>query len=67
MRRAPVNRYMSAESVLPWFRPGKDQSMGLLDHRDVVLIAGEDAYAYKGTDDLMRLHLRANRDGGCAR
>ena len=67
MRRALVNHYMSAESVLPWFPPGKGQPMGLLDHRDIVLIAGEDPYAYKGTADLMRPHLRADRDGGCAR
>src|SRR5262249_5201723 len=67
MRRALVNHYMSAESVLPWFPPGKGQPMGLLDHRDIVLVAGEDPYAYKGTADLMRPHVRADRAGGCAR
>lgn len=67
MRRALVNHYMSAESVLPWFPPDEGEPMGLLDHRDIVLIAGEDPYAYKGTADLMRPHLRADRDGGCAR
>jgi hypothetical protein len=42
MRRALVNHYMSAESLLPWFAPAEPQAMGRLDHRDIELVAGED-------------------------
>ena len=67
MRRALVNHYMSAESLLPWFAPEGPAAMGLLDHRDVELVAGEDPYAFAGTRDLMRPHIRPDGDGGCAR
>jgi phytanoyl-CoA hydroxylase len=67
MRRALVNHYMSAESLLPWFPPGSDQAMGTLDHRDVHLVAGKDPYAFRGTEDLMRPHVRPDGDGGCTR
>ncbi len=67
MRRALVNHYMSAESVLPWFPPRSNEAMGTLDHRDVLLVAGEDPYAFKGTADLMHPHVRPDGDGGCAR
>jgi phytanoyl-CoA hydroxylase len=67
MRRALVNHYMSAESLLPWFPPGPGEPMALLDHRDVLLVAGRDPYAHKGTVDLMRPHVRADREGGCLR
>jgi hypothetical protein len=33
--------------------------MGTLDHRDVLLVAGEDPYAAKGTVDVVRPRLRA--------
>jgi len=66
-RRALVNDYMSAESLLPWFPPGEDDTMGTLDHRDVHLVAGVDPYAHKGTADLMRPHVRPDGDGGCVR
>jgi phytanoyl-CoA hydroxylase len=59
MRRALVNHYMSATSLLPWFPPiGPDDSMATADHRDIVMIAGDDPYAAKGTPDLMRPFLR---------
>jgi phytanoyl-CoA hydroxylase len=67
MRRALVNHYMSAESLLPWFAPEQPEPMAMLDHRDVMLVAGEDPYAYKGTTHVMRPHVRADRDGGCLR
>jgi len=66
-RRALVNHYMSAESLLPWFPPGPDTAMGRHDHRDIVLIAGEDPYAFRGTEDIVRPHVRADGNGGCAR
>jgi phytanoyl-CoA hydroxylase len=66
-RRALVNHYMSAESLLPWFRPGEGEPMGTADHRDVLLVAGEDPYASKGTTDVMRPHVRPDGEGGCIR
>jgi phytanoyl-CoA hydroxylase len=67
MRRALVNHYMSAESLLPWFPPGPSEAMGTLDHRDIQLVAGEDPYAFKGTEELMHPHVRPDGDGGYAR
>jgi len=58
MRRALVHHYMSAESLLPWFPPGPADTMALLDHRDIQLIAGRDPYAARGTADIMRPHVR---------
>jgi ectoine hydroxylase-related dioxygenase (phytanoyl-CoA dioxygenase family) len=67
LRRALVNHYMSAESPLPWFLPPQGSTMGRADHRDVVLVAGTDPYAYKGTVDVMRPHVRPDGQGGCVR
>jgi phytanoyl-CoA hydroxylase len=67
MRRALVNHYMSAESLLPWFPPNQHESMGTADHRDVILVAGEDPYAFKGTSSVMRPHVRPDGQGGCIR
>jgi phytanoyl-CoA hydroxylase len=61
-RRALVNHYMSAESLLPWFPPRDGEPMGTLDHRDIVLVAGEDPYAAKGTVDVVRPRLRPEPD-----
>jgi phytanoyl-CoA hydroxylase len=44
-----------------------DGVMGLLDHRDIQLVAGEDPYACAGTVDVMRPHIRPDGDGGCLR
>lgn len=67
MRRALVNHYMSAESLLPWFPPAEDEPMGRLDHRDIVLIAGRDPHAWRGITDIVTPHIRPDGDGGCAR
>jgi phytanoyl-CoA hydroxylase len=67
MRRALVNHYMSAESLLPWFPPGPGDAMGLADHRDILLVAGRDPYRQSGTTDVMRPHLRPDGNGGCIR
>jgi phytanoyl-CoA hydroxylase len=58
---------MSAESLLPWFRPSSDEAMAMLDHRDICLVAGADPYAMNGTTDLMRPYVRPAGDGGCDR
>jgi phytanoyl-CoA hydroxylase len=66
-RRALANHYMSAESLLPWRAPEEGEWMAIADYRDVVLVAGQDPYAYKGTVDLSVTHTRPDRDGGCER
>jgi phytanoyl-CoA hydroxylase len=65
-RRALVHHYMSAESLLPWKEPEGDY-LGEFDYRDVVIVAGEDPYAWKGLRDLTRAYSRPDRDGGCDR
>ena len=67
LRRALVNHYMRAESLLPWFLPPAGTTMGRADHRDVVLVAGTDPYAHKGTVGVMRPHVRPDGQGGCLR
>ena len=66
-RRALANHYMSAESLLPWSPPGPDEHMAIADFRDIVLVAGEDPYAYKGTVELSKPYSRPDKDGGCDR
>ena len=66
-RRALANHYMSAESLLPWTPPGPTEHMGIADFRDIVLVAGEDPYAYKGTVDVHKPYSRPDKDGGCDR
>jgi hypothetical protein len=39
--------------------------MGKADTRDVLLVAGEDPYTFKGTVDVHHPHVRPDREGGC--
>ena len=39
--------------------------MATADHRDIVMIAGQDPYAYKGAIDTARPSVRATGEGGC--
>jgi ectoine hydroxylase-related dioxygenase (phytanoyl-CoA dioxygenase family) len=65
-RRALVNHYMSAESLLPWrFPEDKSTRMATHDYRDIVMVAGVDPYAYKGVVEVAYPHIRPNREGGC--
>lgn len=64
-RRALVNHYMSAESLLPWIWPSEPTGMAMHDFRDVILVAGVDPYAYKGTEQIMKPHIRPDGEGGC--
>ena len=66
-RRALANHYMSAESLLPWMEAASGRHVGKHDYRDIVLVAGEDPYAYKGIEDIARPHTRPDKDGGCDR
>jgi len=62
-RRALAIHYMSAHSPLPWNWDGRlDYSKDLAegcDMRDIVMIAGEDPYAWKGTQSLTYPYIRA--------
>jgi hypothetical protein len=64
-RRVLVNHYMSAESLLPWHPPKPGETMGTVDFRDIVLVAGTDPYAYKGTTDVNTTFVRPSGEGGC--
>lgn len=55
-RTALVNHYMSAESMLPWDQDGKLPPTE--DLRDIVMVAGEDPYAWKGTVNVNKPYLR---------
>jgi len=63
-RRALVNHYMRAESLLPWALQ-EGVPMAKTDYRDVVIVAGKDPYAYKGYRDIARPHVRPAGRGGC--
>lgn len=66
-RRALTNHYMSAESLLPWRPPRDGEHMAIADYRDIVMVAGEDPYAYKGIEDIARPSSRPDKEGGCDR
>jgi len=62
-RRALVNHYMSAESLLPWrYEDGKP--MAKQDFRGITMVAGTDPYAYKGTTPIQQPHIRPAGNGG---
>ena len=58
-RRALVNHYMRAESLLPWNWDGR--LGGTQDNRDIVMVAGADPYAWKGIEDNTRPMLRREK------
>jgi ectoine hydroxylase-related dioxygenase (phytanoyl-CoA dioxygenase family) len=64
-RRVLVNHYMSAESLLPWSLPHGGASMGNADDRDIIMIAGEDPHAWKGTEEIREVWVRPSGEGGC--
>jgi phytanoyl-CoA hydroxylase len=65
-RRSLVNHYMSAESFLPWYgQVPQGQYVSIADHRDIVMIAGEDPYAFKGIENVHGPHVRPSGEGGC--
>lgn len=61
-RRALVNHYMSAESLLAW---SYDLNLAQADYRDIVMVAGSDPYAWKGLEHRVDAQLRFDREGGC--
>lgn len=64
-RRSLVNHYMSAESLLPWYHLAPDQHVAIADYRDIVMVAGKDPYAWKGTEHVASPHVRPSGEGGC--
>ncbi len=67
-RRALVNHYMSAESLLPWrVDPEGRSGVATLDYRDIVMVCGEDPYPWRGIEDIARPHVRPSGEGGCER
>ena len=64
-RRALVNHYMSAESLLPWGKLKEGESIGTFDYRDIVLVAGKDPYTHKGLKTISLPHIRPSGEGGC--
>ena len=55
-RRALVNHYMSAESLLPWNLDGKIEMKK--DFRDIILVSGVDPYQHEGIEDITKPFLR---------
>jgi ectoine hydroxylase-related dioxygenase (phytanoyl-CoA dioxygenase family) len=66
-RRVLVNHYMSASSLLPWRLPAEGEHMATADYRDIVMIAGSDPYAWKGTQSIATPHVRPSGEGGCSK
>ncbi len=64
-RRALVNHYMSAESLLPWTGFQPEVPVASADYRDIVMIAGTDPYAFKGIENKAGAHVRPSGEGGC--
>jgi len=56
-RRALVNHYLNANSMLPWDCDGTISPTR--DMRDIILVNGIDPYAWKGTENITSAFLRA--------
>jgi len=63
-RRALVNHYMSASSLLPW-RIVQGMPTATLDYRDIVMVAGQDPYAWRGIEEIACAKVRPSGEGGC--
>lgn len=57
-RRSLLFVYASAETPMAWHPTDVTQASALSDYRDIVLVAGEDPYAWKGTPDIGRAYVR---------
>lgn len=64
-RRVLANRYISAESLLPWFKSPEGVHQGFKNFRDIVMIAGEDPYTWKGLQDRMPPKVWPSGEEGC--
>ncbi len=66
-RRSLVNHYMSCESHLPWGQPPAGEHVAHFDFRDVIVVAGQDPYAWKGYVDVHKPSVRPSGEGGCGK
>jgi ectoine hydroxylase-related dioxygenase (phytanoyl-CoA dioxygenase family) len=64
-RRALVNHYMSAHSLLPWWFGLPPQPRQ--DYRDIVMVAGEDPYATRGLEEISFPFIRPEDPAMAAR
>jgi phytanoyl-CoA hydroxylase len=64
-RRSLVNHYMRCESRLPWGKPPEGEHNGHFDHRDIIIVAGQDPYAYRGYEEIHTPSVRPSGEGGC--
>jgi phytanoyl-CoA hydroxylase len=58
-RRALVNHYMNARSLLPWSHGHPPQPRE--DARDIVMISGKDPYAWRGHEDITMPFIRPEK------
>lgn len=56
-RRVLVNHYMNAWSLLPW-QMQEGQTAATADYRDIVMVSGQDPYAWRGLEDRAGVGLR---------
>ena len=50
---------------MPWFWGSYEGAVSTADYRDIVLVAGRDPYAWKGTEERASAHVRPSGEGGC--
>jgi ectoine hydroxylase-related dioxygenase (phytanoyl-CoA dioxygenase family) len=62
-RRALVTHYMSAESLLPWTMGA---ATARADVRDIVMIAGDDPYGWRGLETITRPYVRGETSEAAA-
>ncbi|MDB6169531.1 MAG: putative dioxygenase [Verrucomicrobia bacterium] len=64
-RRSLVNHFMSCESHLAWGKMPEGEHIAHHDFRDVIIVAGQDPYAWKGYTQVHKPQVRASGEGGC--
>jgi len=64
-RRALVNHYMSCESRMPWGKTPDGEHNAHYDYRDIIIVAGQDPYAYRGYTSIQTPSVRPSGQGGC--
>jgi hypothetical protein len=57
-RRSLLFVYASAATPMAWHPTDVSKASALSDYRDIVMVAGEDPYAWKGTPDIGRAYVR---------
>ena len=57
-RRSLLFVYASAETPMAWHPTDVTKASALSDYRDIVMVAGADPYAWKGTPDIGRAYVR---------